>query len=70
MVVAARAAAQRRVAFDHRRAAELATPDDQRVVEQAALLQILDQAPPTPDRSAPQLFFKLPTTSEWASQPS
>ena len=27
----------------HRRAAELAAPDDQRVVEQAALLQVLDQ---------------------------
>ena len=30
-------------ALDHRRAAELAAPDDQRVVEQAALLQVLDQ---------------------------
>ena len=29
----------------HRRAAELAAPDDQRLVEQAALLQVLDQAP-------------------------
>ena len=32
------------------RAAELAAPDDQRVVEQAALLQVLDQAPPTAGR--------------------
>ena len=38
MVVAAVVAA-----LDHRRAAELAAPDDQRVVEQAALLQVLDQ---------------------------
>jgi hypothetical protein len=30
-------------ALDHRRAAEFAAPDDQRVVEQAALLEILDQ---------------------------
>ena len=30
-------------ALDHRRAAELAAPDDQRVVEQAALLEVLDQ---------------------------
>ena len=29
--------------LDHRRAAELAAPDDQRVVEQPALLQVLDQ---------------------------
>ena len=31
------------VALGHRRAAELAAPDDQRVVEHAALLQISDQ---------------------------
>ena len=31
------------VALGHRRAAELAAPDDQRVVEHAALLQVLDQ---------------------------
>ena len=30
-------------ALHHRRAAELAAPDHERVVEQAALLQILDQ---------------------------
>ena len=30
-------------ALHHRRAAKLAAPDDQRVFEQAALLQILDQ---------------------------
>ena len=30
-------------ALDHRRAAELAAPDDERVVEQAALLQVLDE---------------------------
>ena len=30
-------------ALDHRRAAELAAPDDQRLVEQAALLEVLDQ---------------------------
>src|SRR5205807_367046 len=30
-------------ALDHRRAAELAAPDHQRVVQQAALLQVLDQ---------------------------
>ena len=33
----------RPVALGHRRAAELAAPDDQRVVEHAALLQVLDQ---------------------------
>ena len=38
MMVAAVAAA-----LHHRRAAELAAPDHQRVLEQAALLQILDQ---------------------------
>ena len=43
MVVAAQAAAQRGVGLDHRRAAELAAPDHQRVVEQAALLEVLDQ---------------------------
>ena len=31
------------IGLDHRRAAELAAPDDQRVVEQPALLQVLDQ---------------------------
>ena len=30
-------------ALHHRRAAELAAPDDERVVEQAALLEVLDQ---------------------------
>ena len=30
-------------ALDHRRAPEFAAPDDERVVEQAALLEILDQ---------------------------
>ena len=29
--------------FAHRRAAEFAAPDDQRVVQQAALLQVADQ---------------------------
>ena len=32
-----------RSALHHRRAAELAAPDDERVVEQPALLQVLDQ---------------------------
>ena len=31
------------VALGHRRAAELAAPDDQRVVEHAALLEVGDQ---------------------------
>ena len=39
VVVAAVVAA----ALDHRRAAELAAPDDQRVVEQAARLQVVEQ---------------------------
>ena len=38
------------VALRHRRAAEFAAPDDQRVVEQAALFQILDQRRRSPDR--------------------
>ena len=29
--------------FDHRRAAEFPAPDDERVVEQSALLQVVDQ---------------------------
>src|SRR5437588_12205806 len=40
MVIAAEAATERRVALDHRRSAELAAPDDERVVEQAAPLEI------------------------------
>ncbi len=43
MMVAAEAAAEAGLAFDHRRAAEFAAPDHERVVEQAALLQILHQ---------------------------
>ena len=43
MMVAAHASAQCRVGLDHRRAAELAAPDHQRVVEQPALLEIEDQ---------------------------
>ncbi len=43
MVVAAQAAAERGVRLDHRRAAELAAPDDQRVVEQPAPLQVEHQ---------------------------
>ena len=43
MVVAA-------VALGHRRAAELAAPDDQRVVEHAALLQVGDQRRRRADR--------------------
>ena len=31
------------VALGHRRAAEFAAPDDERVVEHAALLQVVDQ---------------------------
>ena len=38
------------VALRHRRAAELAAPDDQRVVEHAALLQVRDQRGATPGR--------------------
>ena len=40
MMVAAVVAA----ALDHRRAAELAAPDDQGVLEHPALFQVLDQA--------------------------
>ena len=43
MMIAAQFASGVRIAFHHRRAAEFAAPDDQRVVEQAALFQILDQ---------------------------
>ena len=39
--------------LDRRRAAELAAPDDQRVVEQPALLQVREQAPRWPGRTAP-----------------
>ena len=42
---------RRQLALAVDRAAELAAPDDQRVVEQPALLQILDQRRATPDRS-------------------
>ncbi len=43
MVVASQAASQGRVRFDHRRAAEFASPDHQRFVQEAALLEIGDQ---------------------------
>ena len=43
VVIAAKNVAARGAAFAERRAAELAAADDQRVVEQAALLQISDQ---------------------------
>src|SRR5689334_18950176 len=43
MVIAPKRAAQRRVALDHRRSAELAAPDDQRLVEHAAGLEVLHE---------------------------
>ena len=43
MMIAAQSAARIRIGFDHRRAAEFAAPDDQRIIEQTALLQIFDQ---------------------------
>ena len=49
-MVAAPARAVVDVALDERRAAEFAAPDHQRVVEQAALLQILRPGPPTAGR--------------------
>ena len=50
---------ERGVGLDHRRAAELAAPDHQRVVEQAALLQVLDQRRATAWSVAPQLVFEV-----------
>ena len=43
MMVAAQLAARIGIALDHRRAAEFAAPDHERVVEQAALLEVLDE---------------------------
>src|SRR5581483_8799153 len=43
VMIAAQTAARVRVALDHRRAAELAAPDDDGVVEQPALPEVLDQ---------------------------
>ena len=63
VMVAAQAAAEGGVRLDHRRAAELAAPDDQRVVEQAALLQVLRRARRLPGRSRRSCFLRLPATS-------
>ena len=43
MVVAAQAATERDAGLDHRRAAKLTAPDDERAVEQAALFEIFDE---------------------------
>ena len=69
MMVAAQAAAQRRVGFDHRRATEFAAPDHQCFVEQSAPFEIPTSAAEALSVS-PQFFSWLPTRSEWASQPS
>ena len=44
----------------HRRAAELAAPDDQRLVEQAALLEVREQAGDRPVGLAAQLAVVAP----------
>src|SRR5688572_20922888 len=43
MMIAPHAAAERRVGFHHGGSPEFTAPDDQGVIEQAALLEILDQ---------------------------
>ena len=48
------------VALGHRRAAELAAPDDERVVEHAALLQVLDQRRRRPGRPPRALIAMSP----------
>ena len=58
------------VVVDLRRAAELAHPDDQRRVEQAAGAQIFDQAWPRPDRACPTACLTVSKLSAWVSQPS
>ena len=65
VVVAARRLA---LALEHRRAAELAAPDDQRVVEHAALLQVGDQAPQVGRSVSSQQMFMYWTRSPWWSQ--
>src|SRR5947209_14278731 len=40
MMIAAEPAAQSRIGFDHRRTAELAAPDDQRLIEQAPSFEV------------------------------
>ena len=52
MVVAAEAALEDGMAFDHRRAAELAAPDHQRFVQQAALFEVLGPGRRRPGRSS------------------
>ena len=69
MMVAAQLAAERRVALDHRRAAEFASPDHERFVQQAPLLEVQHQC----GRAlvgGPQFWRWLPFRSLWASQPS
>src|ERR671910_625277 len=44
MVVAAELAIQRRVSLDHWRATELSAPNDERLVEHAAALEVLNQS--------------------------
>ena len=41
MMIAAEAATERRVAFDHRSAREFAAPNDERFIQQAALFECL-----------------------------
>ena len=43
MMIAAHFASRIRIALDHRRAAELAPPKHNRIIEQTALLEILHQ---------------------------
>ena len=45
-------------ALHHRRAAELAAPDHERVVQQAALLEVFDQRGGRAGRSSWQSFFR------------
>src|SRR5215472_6225504 len=52
MMIAAQFRITRRVGLDHRRSAELASPDDQRLVQQTALFQVLDQGCAGPIGSA------------------
>ena len=58
----------------HRRAAELAAPDDERLVEQAALLQVLDQRGGRPvalpgTASGSACMMSSPAPVPWMSQP-